>query len=159
MGNSHCPHSHCRSTCYTVENTKPHYTWERSYLLEFAVGHPAEVHELVHTPLKGNYSVSTGIPWTMDLLKCAIPGMEHTPLKKGSSWGSWSGISCPQAQLPTHWECCLPLEYAWYVQPGQVPKSSNLSLLKARWTLLFTSMIMWVWSSFTLLAWSVLHPT
>ena len=31
-----------------------------------------------------------------DLLKCAVPGVEHTPLKEGRRWGSWPGASRPQ---------------------------------------------------------------
>ena len=32
----------------------------------------------------------------LDLLKCTIPGVEHTPLKEGRRWGSWPGASRPQ---------------------------------------------------------------
>lgn len=33
-----------------AENAKPHHAWERSYLLEFTMGHRAEGDELLHTP-------------------------------------------------------------------------------------------------------------
>lgn len=45
MGNSHCPDSHCVSICYAAENTKPHNSRKRHYVLEFAVGCPIGMSE------------------------------------------------------------------------------------------------------------------
>lgn len=79
-----------------------------------------------HPWVRGNYSVSTGISLScckLDLLKCNMPEMEHASLKEGRRWGSWSGISHPQAI-----SSCLTVmppqgQNTRYVQPGQVPKA------------------------------------
>ena len=98
-GNSHCPDSHFGSACYAAENTKLHYHWLRCYLLEFAMGRPTGMSELLHTPRWGRtpqFPLGSHCPaasWTY----ANILGMEHTPLKEGRNWGSWSGISCPQS--------------------------------------------------------------
>lgn len=49
-GDSYCPDSHHTSVCYVAENTKPHHTWKRHFLLEFTMGHPSGIGELHHTP-------------------------------------------------------------------------------------------------------------
>lgn len=38
-GDSHCPDSYHGTLYYATENTKTHHTWEKHYLLEFAIGH------------------------------------------------------------------------------------------------------------------------
>lgn len=40
----------CGSVCYVAENTKPHHTQERHYLLEFAIRHPTKMGELLCAP-------------------------------------------------------------------------------------------------------------
>lgn len=93
------------------------------------MGHPTGTS---HPWERGN-TVSTGIPLSCcktDLLKLTMPGMEHAPLKKGRSWGSWSGIF--HLLMPD--SAAFPCPHIWYAQPGQVAKAVNISLLKARWT-------------------------
>ena len=66
------------------------------------------------------------------LLKCATAGMKHAPLKEGRRWGFWRHI-LPPVHLLTLNSAASPGQYVWYVQPGQVPKATNLPLLQARW--------------------------
>ena len=72
--------------------------------------------ETLHPWVKGNYSISSGIPLScckLDLLKHMVPEMEHTVLKEGRKWGSWSSISHPQSTssclrvLPTQSVCMV----------------------------------------------------
>ena len=60
---------------YAAEK-KPLDIWERSSLLEFAMGHPI-------SPV--NYFTPTGIPLScckLGLLKCTIPAMDRMPSKE-----------------------------------------------------------------------------
>lgn len=74
--------------------TQPHQSWERHYLLGFAMVHPIKMDGLVCTfggegtiqsPLESHCPLSC---CKLDLLKRPIPGMKHVPLKEGRRWGS-----------------------------------------------------------------------
>lgn len=49
MRYSHCPDSDYGYRGYAAENTEPHHAWEACYLLEFGLGHPAEMGDLLCT--------------------------------------------------------------------------------------------------------------
>ena len=49
-GDSYRPDPHHILMYYVAENAKPHHTWKRHFLLEFTMGHPTEVGELLNTP-------------------------------------------------------------------------------------------------------------
>lgn len=88
-----------------------------------------------HHWVKENYQFCTGIPLSchkMELLKCTVPGMEHTPLKEERRWGTWSGLSHPLHLLLSD-SAASPGQHTWYIQPGQVPKASSLPFFKASW--------------------------
>ena len=53
-----------------AENTKSYHTWERRYLLEFAVGCPSRMGELLHTPGLGEL---LNLPWDPTVLLQARP--------------------------------------------------------------------------------------
>lgn len=44
---------------------------------------------------RGTTQAPLGDCCELDLLKCTVPGVEHTPLKEGRRWGSWPGASRP----------------------------------------------------------------
>ena len=54
--------------------------------------------------------------------------MEHTPVKKGRGWRSWSDICYPPVPLFTRDNPDFPSQHAWYEQPGQVAKMANVPL-------------------------------
>lgn len=63
--------------------------------------------------------------------------MEHAPLKEGRRWGVlvWH-ILPPVHQLMPDRAASLS-QHGWYAKPGQVPKTANFPLLKARWVCSF----------------------
>lgn len=89
MENSHCPISHMDQR-YAAENTKPHHTWDRHYLLALQWNVLLEWVNYFTSLVNGNYSVSFGIQLycgKLDLLKHTMLGVEHTPLKEGEGEG------------------------------------------------------------------------
>lgn len=93
------PTLNCGSTRWAAENTEPHHTRERLYLLQFVMGCSTGMGELSYPWVKGNYSTFTWVALSchkLDLWKCTRHGMEHAPLKERRRWGSCSGISSPQ---------------------------------------------------------------
>lgn len=48
---------------------------------------------------RGTTQAPLGDCCELDLLKCTVPGVEHTPLKEGRRWGSWPGASRPACPL------------------------------------------------------------
>lgn len=63
--------------------------------------------------------------------------MEHAPLKERRRWGVlvWH-ILPPVHQLMPDRAASLS-QHGWYAKPGQVPKTANFPLLKARWVCSF----------------------
>ena len=89
-----------------------------------------------HPLVRESYSIFTGILLScckLDLLKCAVPGMEHAPLRQGRRWEPWSVISPPPVHLLMPDSAASLSQHVWYAQPGQVLKAANLCLLTARW--------------------------
>lgn len=89
--------------------------------------------ELLCSPGWRGTTQSAGIPLPcckLDLLKCTILGMEHTPLEEGSRWGP--GLAYPTPVLLTPGSAASSSQHVWFVQPGHVSKAANLPLLRAR---------------------------
>lgn len=78
-----------------------------------------------------NYSASIGIPSScckLDLLKYTVPGIEQTHQRKGGSRGFFPVYP---AWFISSWLTALPPPAnIYYVQPGHIPKATNLRLLK-----------------------------
>lgn len=82
-----CHICQCGSTCYAAENTNSHCTWERNYLLEFAMQCSIRMGELLCTPGESVFSVSTGILLCcckLYLLNCTMSKMKQAPLEEGN---------------------------------------------------------------------------
>lgn len=98
MGNSHCPDSHHESMCYVAENSKPHNTRERHYLLEFAMGHLAKLVGYFTHLCEGDL---LNLHWDpIVLLQSGLVEMHYawygiSTLRKRRNWGSWYGLSYP----------------------------------------------------------------
>lgn len=108
-GRRHHPDPHCGSMCYAAENIKPLHTWERKYLLQFAVEHPVGMSELPHTPgLEGTTQPPLGSPFPA----AARPTEVHYTwngiciIERGEKVGSWSDIPC-SSPSPHTWQCWL----------------------------------------------------
>ena len=115
----------------------------------------------LHPWVRGNYSISTGIPLfycKLDLWKCTISGLEYLPPKEGRRWGFWPGISPIHPLTPD--SGASPGRHECYAQPGQVPKAANLPLLRPGGHIPFSiGLITWMPSFFPPLAWKTLEHT
>lgn len=70
-----CPNSHRGATCcYAAGNTTPPHTWERRYLLEFAMRHPTRMGELFCTLGEGEL---LSLRWGPIALQQATPVEMH----------------------------------------------------------------------------------
>lgn len=89
---------------------RAHHVWERQYLLEFAMGFPARMGELLHTQGEGELLCLPEIQLScckLGLLKCAMPGMGHTPWEESEGEGPVLAYSTPSPS-PHAWWGCLP---------------------------------------------------
>lgn len=91
-----------------------------------------------HSWVLGNYSISPGIPLScckLDLIKCTVLEMERAPLKEEKIGVLvWHILSPHQLHLFSPDSAVSPGQNVWCAQPGQVPKTAHLPLLRARWT-------------------------
>lgn len=116
LGNSHCPNSHCGSTCYSAKNTKSHHTQERLCLLEFATKYSTRMSELCCSPVRGGTTQSPRgshclvASWTCEMHY--IQNGTHTT-ESSEKAGFWSLSSAQQ--------CSLFWPDVWCTQPGQIP--------------------------------------
>ena len=79
------------STYYDAGNTKPHHTWERHYLLEFAIRHSTRMDELLCNPgWGGTAQISTGSQTWGNAL-CLELNTHHWKRGEGGS----PGLACP----------------------------------------------------------------
>ena len=125
-GDSHCPNSKCESVSYGCENTKPQHTWERYYLLKFAMGCPTEMCELLWIP---GWDKTTQMPlgshcfcYKPDLLKCTVPGIQ---CRKREKVGIPIWHIPPPVHLLTLDSAAFPSQPVWYTQPGQIPTEGS----------------------------------
>lgn len=87
------------SLCNAAENTKAHHTWERHYLLEFAMGCCAGMCELLHIPGKREL---LSLLWDPVVLLQTGPVEMYYAwnglciIERRRKWRSWSGICSPQ---------------------------------------------------------------
>lgn len=123
-GNSHCSNPHCASVYFGAESTKPITKWEVSYLSEFAVGHPAWMGELLHTPGWGEL---LSLCWDL------VP-LQAGPVETPCIWNETQTIGrgekvrvlvwriSPPGHLLTPDSAASSRQYVWYIQPGQFLK-------------------------------------
>lgn len=93
------------STYYDAGNTKPHHTWERHYLLEFAIRHCTRMDELLCNPgWGGTAHISTGSQTWGNAL-CLESNTHHWKRGEGGS----PGLAYPtHSSSPYAWQRCLP---------------------------------------------------
>ena len=133
------PNLHFKLTSYASENTKFHHAWEESYLPEFAMRCPTRMGDLLRTSGWMETlcsSLGSHCPGTTGPVETEYPCNRTQTIKRKKVFGSWPGISHPQ--FISLYLIVLPgSANMWCAQPGQVPKATNLPLLKARWAYCF----------------------
>lgn len=120
-GNIHCAYLHQGSTCCAAENAKPYDAWENHGLLEFAMGCPTRIGDLLCIP-----GQRETIQFLILLSGCKLGGTHIT--EKG---GRGSGLADPTLSLFSHaWQCCLPQPTLSHAQLGQIPKAAAIITCK-----------------------------
>ena len=125
-GKSHCPNSHHGSTCYAVEDTGPHHTWELSPGIRNRTSHPDQRlctpgwKETMQSPQGSHCPAASWTCWNTLYLEW---NTHHW--KRGEGGGPGLVYLTPSPS-PHAWDCCLPSQHVWCAQPGQFPKAPSL---------------------------------
>lgn len=84
---------------------KPHHTWERHYLLEFAIRHSTRMDELLCNPGWGGTAQISTESQTWGNALCLESNTHHWKRGEGGS----PGLAYPtHSSSPYAWQCCLP---------------------------------------------------
>ena len=148
MGNSHCPDPHLGSMSYATGNTKSHHTLGKHYLLEFALGHPTWLSELLCEQELLSLHWDPIVLLQARPVECTIPGMKHAPLKQGRRWELRSGISCPQFNCLCLTVLFPPNMYGMHNQVKFLKLPTSLSSRLGGHILFSTGTVTWLLSLF-----------